>query len=260
MTSELYPGEIVIDDDTPEEVTHGTGFGRGLVKADGYAGAADPFPPELLIPRSEWQARIAEMEAQKSRLSDLIVQAGLPCKDQQQTNYCWINAPTHCTEIVRVLMNEPTVILSPASAGAQIKNYRNEGGWGKEGLQWIVDHGLVPVEKWPANAIDRRYATPENKQLALDYRVTEWTELQPRNLDQLVSMLLRRIPVAIGLDWWSHEVTAVDPVWLNGAIAIRPRNSWGMDYPNPGAGGFFILQGSKMYPDDAVAPRVAVAV
>lgn len=260
MTSEIYPGETVFDDSTHEDAhAPPEGFGRGREGPAGYGAVADPFPAELLIPRGEWQARIQEMEERKTRLSDLIIQAGLPCKNQQQTNYCWINAPTHCTEIVRLLQNQPMVILSPASAGAQIKNYRNQGGYGEEGLQFIVDHGLVPVDKWPANAIDRRYATPENKTLALDYRVTEWMRLQPRNIDQLVSMLLRRIPVAIGLNWWSHEIVAVDAVWLNGTVAIRFRNSWGMDWPTAGAGGWSILQGSKMLPDDACGPRVAIA-
>lgn len=260
MTSELFEGEIVLDDSTPEELhAEPDGQSRGREGVAGYGATAEPFPAELMIDPSEVQARIAEMEERQSRTSDVIKQAGLPCKNQQQTNYCWINAPTHCTEIVRVVQNQPMVILSPASAGGPIKNYRNVGGFGEEGLAYIVDHGLVPVDKWPANALESRYSTAQNRALALDYRVTEWNHLAPRNIDQLVSLLLRRIPVAIGLNWWSHEVTAVDAVWLNGRVAIRIRNSWGMDWPTAGAGGFAILQGNKMLPDDACAPRVAVA-
>lgn len=252
---------FIIDDATPTDGLFPKHRARGLDlsnRPDGFAygGTAEPFPDELLVSRSEWQARIEEMQERKTRLSDRVDQAGLPCKDQQQTNYCWINAPTHCTEIVRSGQNQRPVILSPASAGAQITGYRNRGGWGKEGLEFIARSGLVPVEKWPANAIDRRYATPENLELALAYRVTEWWELEPRNLDHLISCLLRRIPVAVGYNWWGHEVTAYDPVWIDGAIGIRPRNSWGMGY---GDRGYFVLQGNRMLPDDAVAPRVAIA-
>ena len=73
---------------------------------------------------------------------------------------------------------------------------------------------------------------------------------------QLISCLLRRIPVAVGYDWWGHEVTAVDAIWLDGTVAIRIRNSWGMSWGNKG---FSVLQGNKMIPADAVCARVAVA-
>lgn len=250
---------IVINDSTSTDFTHGTEFGRGLdlsgKTADGYAGVADPFPSNLIIPKSEWQARIREMEETKTRLSDLMTQAGLPCKDQERTNYCWINAPTHCVEIVRALQNQPKIILSPASAGGPIKGFWNVGGWGKEGLEYIGDHGLVPVDKWPANAIERKYWTENNKRIALDYRDTEWWEIS--TIEEYISCLLRRIPVAIGLAWWSHEVTAYDPMWVDGDIAVKFRNSWGMGWGDEG--GYGILQGRKMLPDDMVAPRVVVA-
>jgi hypothetical protein len=260
FTSKLYPGEMVIDDGTPAAVTDPPpGQRRGLnlkLRTDeGYAGVADLFPSELLIPRSEWQARIQEMEERKSRLSDISLAAGLPHKDQNGTNYCWINAPVHCVEIVRVIQNEPMVILSPASCGGPIKNFRNDGGWGKEGLEYIIAHGIVPADKWPANAISRSYWTEENKRLALRYRVTEWWELRPRNLDQLITCLLLRLPVAVGYNWWRHEVTGCDAVWLDNTVALRIRNSW----KAWGENGFGVLQGSKMLPDDAVVPRVALA-
>lgn len=252
--------EIIINDETPSSVTHDPLVGRGLDLSErpdadfGYGAAADPFPPELLIPRSEWQARIAEMEATQSRISDWIRAVGLPPQNQGQTNFCWANAPTHCVEIIRSQQNQRMVILSPASVACQVNGYRNQGGWGKDALEWIIAHGVVPVDKWPANAIDRRYATPNALVIAQQYRIDEWTELAPRNIDQLVSMLLHRMPVAIGLNWWGHEVTACDPIWLDGTVAVRIRNSWG----NWGDNGFGILQGSKMLPDDAVCPRTAL--
>ncbi len=256
--------EFIIHDTTPEEHFIINGLGRGLDlsqrTADGYAGVADPFPAELLIPRSEWQARIAERVERKTQLSDLIKQAGLKSKNQANLNYCWVYAPTHCVEIVRTLQNQPQIALSAASAGGPITGYRNVGGWGKTALQWIANKGVCPESVWPDHSLNSKYATADNKTLALDYRVQEWTELEPGNLDQLVSMLLRNIPVAIGLAWWSHEVTAVDPVWRDGTVTIRIRNQWWPDGVHPwGDDNFAELQGSRMIPDDAVAPRVAVA-
>lgn len=262
-SSQLHPGETVIDDSTPDHAQPNPhGFGTGLDyssrTAAGYAGVAQPFPTSLMVPESEWQGRIEELEQRESRLSDIIIQAKLPPKNQGQTGYCWINAPTHALEIIRVVQNEPMVILSPASAGAQIKNYQNVGGWDREALDWLTKRGAVPVDKWPANAIDRRYATAENAEIALKYRVDDWWQLD-NSIAQMVSCLFRRIPVCVGLGWWGHEITYCDPVWVDGQIGIRFRNSWGNDWPTAGASGWSILQGRKMNPDSSVAPRTALA-
>lgn len=256
FSSKLYGTEPIINDDpgSMQFAEPGADDSKGLelgLRGPGeyeYGDAAKPFPAELLIPRSEWQARIEEMEEQKSRISDRIFAKQFPHKDQGRTNYCWINAPCHCVEVKRLMANQKPIILSPASAGAKIKNYRNVGGWGKEGLEFIAKNGLVPVDKWPANAIDRKYDTEENAKLALDYRAVEWFECRPRNDDELMSGLLRRMPGAGGYNWWGHEVSVLDPVWLDGTHATRIRNSW----QNWGEFGFGILQGSKMRPDDLV--------
>lgn len=261
FSSKVFQGEQIIHDGTPFSATlppHGQG--RGLVLAlrtpDGYAGVADSFPSELLIPRSEWQARIQEREERKTRLSDLIDQAGLPCHDQDGISYCWIHAPTHCVEVVRVVQNQPMVLLSATSVGCKIKNFRNQGGWGKEGLEYIVERGVVPQALWPENQLKSQYDKPEAWQEAKKYMVSEWWELQPRNLEQQISCLLRNIPIAGGFNFWAHEVTLYEPVWLDGTVAIRFRNSWSMNW---GSKGYSILQGSKMLSDDSVCPRVAVA-
>ncbi len=259
----LYPNELILDDSVAEQAVIPAGFStgyRGMFRsAASAADTAESFPSELLIPESEFEPRIREMEEQKSRLSDLINAAGLPCKDQGSTNYCWINAPTHCVEILRVVANQPMVILSPASGGGPITRFRNVGGWGEDGLQWIAEHGLNTVQEWPANAIDKRLYTAANKESALAHRVTEWWRLRPRNMQELISCLLRRIPVACGYNWQGHETTAVDAVFVNGKVGTRNRNSWSMDWPSQGGGGWYILQGNKMHADDAVAPRVTVA-
>jgi hypothetical protein len=144
------------------------------------------------------------------------------------------------------------VELSPASVGAPIKNFRNNGGWGTEGLAYIATHGLVPASLWPCNAIDRKYDTPAANAERGSYRVTEWDDMAP-NRAHMFSQVLNGHPVAIGLNWWSHEVTALAIVWEDNGWSLIFANSWGTDY---GVDGFGKLRGSKQVPDDACSPRV----
>lgn len=264
FTSKLYPGELIINDETPVEVLEETpdGCSKGLefnrTAAVGAIAGAPVFPQELLIPRSEWQARIQEQEQRKTRVSDLITQAGLPFKDQDGLNYCWIFAVVHAIEILRVVMNQPMVKLSAVAVGAGVKGFRNIGGMGSEGLAYIVANGVPPESLWPGQALDRRYDTDATWEEAKNYKVTEWWDLQPHTLDELVSCLLRGIPVASARMWWAHETTDVEAAWIDGAIAVRGRNQWNVPPYNQN-NGFFLLQGSRILADESVAPRVTHA-
>lgn len=266
--SQLLPGEVVITDRNwkqfapAKDVTiDGEKKTRGLIPRDEslHPRGATPFMQRFdlpIIPRSEWPDRIEAMEKTKTRISDICYQVGLKCKDQNGTSYCWINAPTYCIEVVRAIAGLPTIYLSPASVGAKIKNFRNVGGWGSQGLEYIVEHGSVPVDLWPANAIKREHDTPEAWQRAKDFQVIEWYDAPDRNFDAAMTCLFHRIPVAVGYNWWSHEVTLCDPVNLGGGeFGVRFRNSWGMNY---GTDGYNVLNERKGTPDDAVAPRVAI--
>src|SRR5690606_211443 len=127
-----------------------------------------PFPDRLVIPRSEWQARIQERKERGMTTRERLKRAGIGVYDQKRLNYCWVFAPTFCLAAARTLtQNQEYVKLSPASAGSQIKNYRNVGGWGREALQWLSTHGVNTDEQWPSTTIDRRYATEANRQAAL---------------------------------------------------------------------------------------------
>lgn len=250
---------IYIDDNNAHEFmdvqVDGEWKGRGHIPRDyqkvPYGSVAAPFDIPV-IPRSEWDARRKQLEDSKSRISDVVKAVGMKSLDQGRTNFCWANGPVNCVRVIRCINNQPFVDLSPASVACPINGFRNEGGWGTEALKRIVSHGVTEARLWPANAIDRQYFTEEAKQNALNYRVSEWYELQPRNLEQLVTCCLLRIPVAIGLNWWRHEVMACDLV-ENGVLIW---NSWGDSW---GDGGFGVLSFSKATPDDAVAPRVVLA-
>lgn len=265
FSSQIHPLEPVIDNSNYAEycidpLVAGEQMGRGLVARDfekhPLGGLAAKFDMPL-IPESQWAERIEYLEQTKSRLSDLARGLQIPVKSQGNTNYCWINAPVWCVELNRAAQGQSHVELSPASVGCKIKNFRNQGGWGTEGLEYIIEHGVVPAEMWPANAITRRHDTEAAWIEAEKYKVSEWWDLEPGNFDQLMTCVLNLVPVAVGYNWWGHEVTALDGVILSrGKVGIRIGNSWG---PSWGDNGFGILTRSKATPDDAVAPRVAVA-
>lgn len=254
---------VVIDDTNAHKfagvdpVVNGERKTRGLIRRDysihPFGGLAEAEEFNLpLIPRSEWDDRIEQQEKDRSHLRALCEDMKMDVLDQNGTSYCWINAPTWCVMVQRIAAGLPMVRLSPASVGAKIKNFRNQGGWGAEGLQYIANHGLVPQSVWPANAIDRKYDTSEADAERPKYRVREWWDIS-RSFDKLATCLFMGIPVAIGLNYWSHEVSAMRVVALgNRKYGAEIANSWSTGWSDNGYG---VLTESKAIPDDAVAPR-----
>lgn len=255
FTSQIHRNEIIIGDEN--EYVHFEDYSRGLELGlrsnDGdyaYEGVADRFDESFLIDPSEYQARIQEQQELKLRVSDLIEHQKIPELDQSNTNYCWFYGPLQAMLMLYAKQNEPVPDLCGTSGAARIKGFRNVGGWGKEAIVHLQDKGCNTRAMWPLHQIDRKYDTPEAREEALNYRVHRWVELRPRNLQHMVSMLLRGFPVAVGYNWWGHEVVACDALWLDNEIALRIRNQW----KGWGQKNFGILRGSKMLADDAVAP------
>lgn len=263
FTSALYPNEPLIDDaNAGQFAAPPPGQGRGRIGRDyakqpfGGLSFAKPFDDAWLIPRSEWPALIEEKERRKNRISDHLLNAGIPSLDQNGLPYCWGHGPTTAIIAIRCMAGDPYVLLSATSVCAPVKNFRKVGGWGGEALEWIIEHGIADVDHWPLNKVDRQYFNDATKANALTHRVTEWVELRPNNFDQMMSLLLRNIPVAVGYNWWSHEVCGCDPVMLGAnRFAARIRNSWTDSY---GSKGFAVLEERKATPSDAVAPLVTL--
>lgn len=254
-------GFPVLDDFADNDLLFPPSHGRGLDtgapgygSVAGYAGVAEPFPAELLIPESEWQARIEEQDARRASPWHLAYERGpVTIKDQGQLPYCWIFATTTDLEIVRAAHNLPHVELSPASAGSWITGFRRRGGFGREAIEGLGETGAVPVSEWPQAAVDRRFDTAENRALAARYKAAEWYYVE--SWPQAVSCLLRGLPVSAGYNWWAHQVCLVRLGVIDGEVCPLLANSWS---PAWGEKGFGWLQGRRKYPDDAVACRAAL--
>jgi len=259
FTSDL--GGCPIIDDESHPATFGGMRGRNprdwTKEPFGSLPFAAPFD-QPTIPRSEWDERIRDLEKSQSRISDICDAMGVKIKNQGSLSYCWIFATTTAAEIISVIQGRDYVSLSPASVGARIKNFRDEGGWGTEGLKYGVSHGWVTSATWPDTSLNRSNDNAQSDAERKKHQVDEWWELQPGNFDQLATCLLSLFPVSIGLSWWSHQVCASDLVKLDGSgnYGVRIRNSWGESWSERGQA---ILTERKATPDDSVSPRLVTA-
>ena len=107
--------EPIFDDSTPNDELFPKHKGRGLVPRDYNIDPPEMFAPPTdlqLIPQSEWSDRIKEQEAAKSRISDILLAAGIPSLDQGPNGYCWGHSTVGCVQAVRAINNAPYVPLS----------------------------------------------------------------------------------------------------------------------------------------------------
>lgn len=252
---------FVINDSTNNDLLYPADYDRGLAidapgygTAEGYAGAAEPFPAELLIPESEWAARIKEMDERKAWPHDVAYGRGkVTIKNQGRLPYCWIFATTTALEIVRAAQNQPHVELSATSAGAWISGFRRRGGFGREAIEGLGEHGAAPVSLWPEQRLDRSLDTPQARQAAAKFKASEWYYIN--TWPATVSALLRGLPVSAGYNWWMHQVCLVKLGIRDGEACPYLANSWSTQW---GEQGFGWLEGRRKVPNDAVCPRAAL--
>lgn len=256
--SNLYPNEFIIDESN--SYAYAPQDSRcGLQLPDVKPGLSEGFRASTRkkYPRSEWVDRVKEREKRGRTLSSIIRKKRIPTSDQDGTNYCWTYGVVSAIVAKRAWRGLPYVEFSRESVAAPIKGYRNNGGWGREALEFISKYGIMPQELWPQHFYSSsKYRTEANLAVALNYRVLESEILPDWDFDALFCANLDDEAVAVGYDWWSHEVCAVDPVVIgNNAFGVRIWNSWSDSY---GDYGMAILSESKATPADAVIPYTFV--
>lgn len=259
-SSNIPKGTNIIWDDTdlgPDPGEDGAEFagyeGRDW-EAEPYGSVASALPESYLLTDDEILAIIQEKRRTGGGLRKMLESMGLPPLHQARTNYCWINALIDALQID--LAKQGFVVrLSPASAGAPMTGYRNVGGWVSRAIVWVKQHGVVPVDLWPANAIDKRYDTAEVREARKKYGIAEVFDVPPRNMRAIHSLLCRDIPVAGGYNWMRHAVTPIESVVLDGQLGTLCRNSGYMRDSQ----GYTVLMGSRAIPDEAVCIRTAFA-
>jgi hypothetical protein len=247
------------------------GHSMGLVPRDyqahpvGYLGMmARPFDLPL-IPRTQWQEWLSKQKAAHAQLSDIRARGmygkQIPSRDQDGYGYCWAHSSVSASLLVRAAQNLPYGDLSAFAVACIIKNYKNQGGWGSESLEFMAEYGCPTSDTWPQQSTSRSNDTPEMRAEAAHFKIAQWMDLRPRDIDQFVTCLLLNIPVVSDFNWWGHSVCSmdlidVDPNNLPGSLRTLIWNSWGDSWSQDGAG---ILEGNKAIPDGQIAPRVVGA-
>lgn len=300
--------EVICDDNSSiyvvDPVVEGEKKARGLVPRDYdtcpqgfYKGAPAIDKSFPLIDKSEYPNRIADKIKEGSQLSDIRKRGKfgsvMPSTDQNGRGYCWFHSGTSCVLIIRACMGLPYVSLSAYAGACVIKNFRDEGGWGAQGVDFLVERGVPSEEFWPQRATKREYDNPATWENAKKYRVTEgFWDVAPaqydRNLtfDQVCTLLLTNTPIVGDFNWWGHSVCLLDVVngaaqrrycrvesgkkpqlklfdriWdmnnpVTAGYSIRLWNSWGDSWSENGTG---IITGNKAIPDGSVAPAAVAA-
>lgn len=262
---------IRIDDDNWFEHLPGhTHFSGGLQARDysacpvGYLACAKPFDLPL-IPRDEWRERLADRKGRNATLRSVrdrgMYGSQIPSRDQDGYGYCWAHSSVSACLLVRAINNQPYADLSAFSVAAPIKNFRNQGGWGSQSLEWIAEKGVATSRTWPQQSMNRGNVNAAMWADAAEHRVTEWMDLDPGSdqfIDQYVTCLLSGIPVVADRNWWWHSTADTDLEEIDPADPIRSIvswtwNSWGDGWSERGMGQ---IKGRRAIPDGAIAPRV----
>jgi len=260
ITDDNYRGFIDSADDMP-------GDHKGLTPRDfatfpvGHYANAGPidFP---LFSDEQIEKEIRNQEENGSSLEHLRMtyDGGKPIDalDQNGQGYCWAYSTTSCVTLARAKQGMPYEPLSGHMIGCIIKNYRNQGGWNAQSMQFAQEHGVASQKFWPAKSMSRSNDTPEMREDARKRRITEWWDLSddPETVKrQLATLLLLNCPVAVDFNWWLHSVCAIRLMsWR--PFKIRILNSWSNSWSKLGMGD---LEGGRAIPNGAIAPRVITA-
>lgn len=176
-----------------------------------------------LIKPADQKPRLKIMREMKALNSDWRRRGnkGKPIKsrDQNGKGYCWTHSGCSLMLVVRAILGLPYVDLSAYAAACQIKNFRDQGGWGAQGVDWYIKNGCPTSKTWPQQSMDRSNVNPAMKEESLRYRIDEgWIDLESAQYDrklaweQIKTCALSCHPWISDHNWWGHSVAGLDIV------------------------------------------------
>lgn len=224
----------------------------------GFASLPEGFK---IIPKNETASRSRDLVASGADLVSLTRRSKRKIKDQNGTNYCWVNCAASAIEYMREIQGDPYVELSPAFIGNLGSNFTNSGGYIENALEIAVKYGCCTTEFVSPNNMSRKWHN-ENKDAvfanAALHKVTNWVNLGYARgsgslNDKVRTCLLQRMPVVVALNWWSHAIL-YNHVFDNFDWGFE--NSWSESFGDKGMGR---LSEGKGSPDAAWVPAACLA-
>lgn len=262
-----WNGIPIIDDVTPSDVVFDPANARGGEPRDYNVqpletfASADMIP---LIPKSEWDARIDELEREEATLDHVLLRARARGRftdlNQNPYNFCWCHSTVHAAQLAREVANQSPVALSAFGlchlADAD-RAQQNRGGWCGLSAQAARTRGIPSQQVYPQGNI-KRSISQEVLDDAKKYLVTEdFVDLQKpvwfQNLsfEAVASCQLTGRPGPVDFNWWSHSVCAIKLVRIEAnSYGLMILNSWGLNWGDHGRA---ILRGQRAIPDGAIA-------
>lgn len=247
------------------------GQAKGLIPRNfashpvGYCAAAPAFDMPLMTD-DEIEAAIKRKDADGSWLQDIRNRGNfgkpIPSRDQNGKGYCWAHSGVSSMLLARAEAGLPYADLSAYAVACIIKGFRDEGGWGSEGVEFLATRGCPTSQFWAQQSMSRSNDNPDTWANAALHKAIEWFDLDPESPDylrQMATCLCQNIGGAADFNWWGHSVNGnrLRSWGRNGSnLSIDIWNSWGDSWSNNGMG---TLTGSHARPDAFVACRTVTA-
>ncbi len=240
------------------------GYSTGLIPRNyrthppGCYASVPIAPSDWLVPESEWADRLKEQVATQGSLWDLREDNydTLKSLDQDGLGLCWAFSTTKAVMYTRARMNANPLRLSAWYVAGKVKHWRDEGGWGAESCEQIINGG-VPTEAM-CPSYSSKFDTAVVAADATTRKVLEWydgTEDRDQNRRIMISAFLLGLAPVLDYNWLSHSMCGCKLVSID-PLEVWTDNSWN-DISQYGPKGCYKLTGSKAIPDGIVVPRVS---
>lgn len=211
-----------------------------------------------LIPESEWDDRIAELDAADNGADSLVSRI----YDQKQEGSCVANACSQAHEIMQGLQFGKSRVthLSAISLYKRIGRSPGSGAMVSDGMEEGATRGILPLDN-PENRAKFGDKVMPNTGFYTDYP-TDWEPLAKnfrfdecdviKSFAGMMTALLRRLPVVVGRQ--GHSICYCRPMKKNGNYVSKYANSWSGGWGDAGYG-YDTLSQMRMSSGWAFTPR-----